>query len=83
MRFVKPIDVECIQALAADHELIVTIEDNVVIGGAGSEVARVLETLNARPRLLRLGLPDTFIDHGGSCRKQDLTRPASSHRLRN
>ncbi|MBA4741943.1 MAG: 1-deoxy-D-xylulose-5-phosphate synthase [Azoarcus sp.] len=64
MRFVKPIDAECIQALAADHELIVTIEDNVVIGGAGSEVARVIETLSQRPRLLRLGLPDAFIDHG-------------------
>ncbi len=64
MRFVKPIDAECIRALTADHELIVTIEDNVVIGGAGSEVARVIETLSQRPRLLRLGLPDAFIDHG-------------------
>ncbi|AUN95622.1 1-deoxy-D-xylulose-5-phosphate synthase [Pseudazoarcus pumilus] len=64
MRFVKPLDAECIQALAADHDLIVTLEDNVVIGGAGSEVARVLETLNTRPRLLRLGLPDAFVDHG-------------------
>ncbi|AKU13208.1 1-deoxy-D-xylulose-5-phosphate synthase [Azoarcus sp. CIB] len=64
MRFVKPIDAALIEELSASHELIVTLEENAVIGGAGSEVARVLESLPHRPRLLRLGLPDHFIDHG-------------------
>ncbi|NMF87813.1 1-deoxy-D-xylulose-5-phosphate synthase [Aromatoleum petrolei] len=64
MRFVKPIDTALIEELGANHELIVTLEENAVIGGAGSEVARVLESLPHRPRLLRLGLPDHFVDHG-------------------
>ena len=64
MRFVKPLDTALIEQLAADHDLLVTLEENAVIGGAGSEVARVLESLPQRPRLLRLGLPDQFIDHG-------------------
>ncbi|AVZ78676.1 1-deoxy-D-xylulose-5-phosphate synthase [Zoogloeaceae bacteirum Par-f-2] len=64
MRFVKPLDVGLIAELAASHELLVTLEENAVIGGVGSEVSRVLDTLAQRPRLLRLGLPDQFIDHG-------------------
>ncbi len=64
MRFIKPIDEALIAELAARHELIVTLEENAVIGGAGAEVSRVLDTLPIRPRLLRLGLPDQFIDHG-------------------
>ncbi|HRP64672.1 MAG TPA: 1-deoxy-D-xylulose-5-phosphate synthase [Thauera sp.] len=64
MRFVKPLDEALIAQLAADHELLVTLEENAVIGGAGSEVARVVEGLRTRPRVLRLGLPDRFIDHG-------------------
>ena len=64
MRFVKPLDAELVAQLAASHELIVTLEESAVIGGAGAEVARVLDSLAARPRVLRLGLPDHFIDHG-------------------
>jgi 1-deoxy-D-xylulose-5-phosphate synthase len=64
MRFVKPLDEALIANLAQEHDLLVTLEENAVIGGAGSEVARVLDTLPVRPRLLRLGLPDRFIDHG-------------------
>ena len=64
MRFVKPLDETLIASLAREHDLLVTLEENAVIGGAGSEVARTLENLPARPRLLRLGLPDRFIDHG-------------------
>ena len=64
MRFVKPIDEALIARLAQEHDLLVTLEENTVIGGAGSEVARVLDTLPKQPRLLRLGLPDRFIDHG-------------------
>ena len=64
MRYAKPLDRALVEELAASHELVVTLEENSVIGGAGSEVARVLEELPHRPRMLRLGLPDQFIDHG-------------------
>lgn len=64
MRFIKPLDEALIVEMAASHELIVTLEENATIGGAGSEIARVLEALEVRPRVLRLGLPDRFIDHG-------------------
>ncbi|MDV7394823.1 transketolase C-terminal domain-containing protein, partial [Arthrospira platensis SPKY1] len=64
MRFVKPLDEALVARLAADHDLLVTLEENALIGGAGSEVARALEGLAERPRMLRLGLPDNFIDHG-------------------
>ncbi|WP_332675083.1 1-deoxy-D-xylulose-5-phosphate synthase [Aromatoleum sp.] len=64
MRYAKPLDRTLIAELAATHDLLVTLEENAIIGGAGSEVARVLEELPQRPRLLRLGLPDRFIDHG-------------------
>jgi 1-deoxy-D-xylulose-5-phosphate synthase len=66
MRFVKPLDTELVCQLAANHELLVTIEENALIGGAGAEVARALETSGLRTPLLRLGLPDRFIDHGDS-----------------
>ncbi len=64
MRFVKPLDEALIAELAATHELLVVVEENAVIGGAGAEVARVVDALAHRPRVLRLGLPDHFIDHG-------------------
>ena len=64
MRFVKPIDRELIVSLAAEHSLLVSVEENAVIGGAGAEVARVLEEAGSATRLLRLGIPDRFIEHG-------------------
>ena len=64
MRFVKPIDAELIVQLAGNHSLLVSIEENAVIGGAGSEIERVLGERGIRMPLLRLGLPDRFIDHG-------------------
>ncbi|MCM8613099.1 1-deoxy-D-xylulose-5-phosphate synthase [Accumulibacter sp.] len=64
MRFVKPIDRELIVSLAAEHSLLVSVEENAVIGGAGAEVARVLDEAGSAVRLLRLGIPDRFIEHG-------------------
>jgi len=64
MRFAKPIDAALIRELAASHELLVSLEENAVISGAGSEVARVLEEAGLKTSLLRMGLPDHFIDHG-------------------
>ena len=68
MRFVKPIDRELILQLAGEHSLLVSVEENALIGGAGSEVARVLEEAGVTVQLLRLGLPDRFIDHGDHAR---------------
>ena len=64
MRFAKPLDEACIKAMAGSHSLLVTLEENAVIGGVGAEVSRIVDTLPNRPRMLRLGLPDRFIDHG-------------------
>lgn len=65
MRFVKPIDEQCVLALANSHKLIVTIEDNVVAGGAGSAVNElILQKAEQMPSILNLGLPDEFVCHG-------------------
>jgi 1-deoxy-D-xylulose-5-phosphate synthase len=64
MRFVKPLDVELVLSLARDHDALVTVEENVVAGGAGSAVAEALAAAGVEIPLLNLGLPDAFIDHG-------------------
>jgi 1-deoxy-D-xylulose-5-phosphate synthase len=64
MRFVKPLDAELIRTLANDHDGLVTIEENVVAGGAGSGVAEFLASEKIAVPMLHLGLPDRFIDHG-------------------
>ena len=68
MRFVKPIDRELILELSREHSLLVSIEENVSIGGAGSEVARVLENTRSATAFVRIGLPDRFIEHGDQTR---------------
>ncbi|MEJ2576278.1 MAG: 1-deoxy-D-xylulose-5-phosphate synthase [Gammaproteobacteria bacterium] len=62
MRFVKPLDTGLVERLAGDHDLLVTLEENVVAGGAGSAVAEHLATAGINVRLLHLGLPDRFIE---------------------
>jgi len=64
MRFVKPLDVELVHRLAATHELLVTVEEHQVMGGAGSAVCEALAQAGSTVRVLLLGLPDRFIDHG-------------------
>lgn len=64
MRFVKPLDIDLIIELAGNHSLLVSIEENAVIGGAGAEIERVLGERGLNVAVLRLGLPDRFIDHG-------------------
>lgn len=74
MRFAKPLDRELITQLAREHTLLVTVEENALTSGVGGEVAHWVEalvadgTLARRPALLRLGLPDQFIDHGEQAR---------------
>lgn len=64
MRFVKPLDEEIIGDMAAEHQLLVTIEENTLLGGAGSAVNEVLLQANYQIPVLNLGLPDAFLDHG-------------------
>ncbi len=64
MRFVKPLDIALITQLAEQHDLIVTVEENAVMGGAGSAVVEALQEANQSVATLCLGLPDTFIEHG-------------------
>jgi len=64
MRYVKPLDEELVLQLAEDHELIVTVEENVVQGGAGSAVEESLQKQGVVIPLLQLGLPDKFIEQG-------------------
>ena len=66
MRFVKPLDRELIFRLATTHELLVTVEENVVAGGAGSAVAEALAADGIAVPVLSLGLPDSFVEHGDS-----------------
>jgi len=64
MRFVKPLDAELVLTLAQEHELLVTLEDNVVLGGAGSAVNECLAAYGVSAPVLNLGLPDRFLEQG-------------------
>jgi 1-deoxy-D-xylulose-5-phosphate synthase len=64
MRFVKPLDVETILQVASQHQLLVTIEENVVMGGAGSAVNECLQAQALHTPVLNLGLPNQFIEQG-------------------
>jgi 1-deoxy-D-xylulose-5-phosphate synthase len=64
-RFAKPIDAPLMAQLAAEHELLVTVEEGVLAGGFGSAVWETLEEIGAHgARILRVGLPDRFVTHG-------------------
>jgi 1-deoxy-D-xylulose-5-phosphate synthase len=68
-RFAKPLDTELVERLALQHDLVVTIEENVLPGGFGSAVLEHLEDAFAdrpedRGRVLRIGLPDRYVTHG-------------------
>ena len=71
MRFIKPLDQDLVIEIAGRHRAIVTIEENAVMGGAGSAVGEVLAAHGALLPLLHLGIPDRFIEHGSrdSCLK--------------
>ena len=68
MRFIKPIDHDAVIRAAADHELLVTVEENAIMGGAGSAVSEALNMQNVTCRMLQLGLPDAYIDHAKPAR---------------
>ncbi|MCE3263242.1 MAG: 1-deoxy-D-xylulose-5-phosphate synthase [Pseudoduganella sp.] len=64
MRFVKPLDVELVKQLAAEHDYLVTVEEGCIMGGAGAAVAEALAAEGICKPIQMLGLPDKFIDHG-------------------
>ena len=64
MRFIKPLDQDLVLEVAGQHRAIVTIEENAVLGGAGSAVGEVLAAQGVQVPMLHLGIPDRFIEHG-------------------
>jgi 1-deoxy-D-xylulose-5-phosphate synthase len=64
MRFVKPLDADLVLSLSRSHDALVTVEENVIAGGAGSAVAEALSAAGVAVPILHLGLPDAFPDHG-------------------
>ncbi len=64
MRFVKPIDEDAIRTAADSHDLLVTVEENAIMGGAGAAVGEVLLHYGYQLPVLQLGLPDRFLEHG-------------------
>jgi 1-deoxy-D-xylulose-5-phosphate synthase len=64
LRFVKPLDAQTILQMASEHEAVVTVEENVVAGGAGSAINELLVDADMRVPVLNIGIPDRFIEHG-------------------
>jgi 1-deoxy-D-xylulose-5-phosphate synthase len=64
MRWVKPLDVDMLKQIAATHDVLVTVEEGAIMGGAGSAVGEALQTMGLLKALLQIGLPDVFIEHG-------------------
>jgi 1-deoxy-D-xylulose-5-phosphate synthase len=64
MRFVKPLDEKTIVSIAARHRALITIEENAIMGGAGSGVSEVLASAGLQLPTLHIGIPDRFIEHG-------------------
>jgi 1-deoxy-D-xylulose-5-phosphate synthase len=68
MRFVKPLDLDLLKEISQTHDLVVTVEEHQVMAGAGGAVCEALTTIGSKNRVLLLGLPDRFIDHGDPAR---------------
>jgi 1-deoxy-D-xylulose-5-phosphate synthase len=76
MRFVKPLDVELLRKLAENHSALITLEENVIAGGAGSAVAECLASVGLSRPILHIGIPDRFIEHGS---REDCLTAAGLH----
>jgi 1-deoxy-D-xylulose-5-phosphate synthase len=79
MRFVKPLDEELLERLAARHAALVTLEENTIAGGAGSAVSEILAARGIQLPVLHIGLPDRFVEHGSreDCLKMAGLDPAA------
>jgi len=72
MRWAKPLDVDLLLEVAAQHEALVTVEEGAIMGGAGSAVGEALQAAGVVRPLLQLGLRDEFIEHGDPARLLEL-----------
>lgn len=72
MRFVKPLDTEILDQVAKKFDKIVTVEENSVVGGFGSGVIEYFSDKNYKNDIVRIGIPDEFIDHGSQAQLHDL-----------
>ncbi|KQV89379.1 1-deoxy-D-xylulose-5-phosphate synthase [Pelomonas sp. Root1237] len=72
MRFVKPLDAELVAELARTHDVIVTVEDGCIMGGAGSAIVEALNAAGLGVPVLQLGLPDEFVEHGDPAKLMSL-----------
>src|SRR5690606_25954909 len=70
MRFVKPLDHGLVAQLARQHDVLVTLEDNAIQGGAGSAVLESLATAGLSVPVLTLGIPDRYIEHASPAPQQ-------------
>ena len=77
MHTIKPIDVDIIEQISKSHNLIVTVEEHSIIGGLGSAVSEYLSTMNQKPPLLLIGIPDEYGKAGsyGSLLQKRLLKP--------
>lgn len=64
MRFIKPLDADMVYAMASSHDLLVTVEENAVAGGAGSAVNELLAAAGIAVNILNIGIPDRYVEHG-------------------
>lgn len=74
MRFVKPLDSDILDQVASNYAKIVTLEENSIVGGFGSAVAEYLMDKGLKNDLLRIGLPDHFVDHGTQAELHELLK---------
>ncbi|MCU0254941.1 MAG: 1-deoxy-D-xylulose-5-phosphate synthase, partial [Acidobacteria bacterium] len=81
MRFVKPLDEALVLELADGHDLLVTIEENAVKGGAGSAVNELLLAAGRRVAVINQGLPDRFIDHATPAEQREMAGLDAPHLL--
>ncbi|MCI8669915.1 MAG: 1-deoxy-D-xylulose-5-phosphate synthase [Lachnospiraceae bacterium] len=63
-RFIKPVDEEMIEYLARNHKLLVTLEENVLSGGFGEHVLRIVSTMNLKIKVLPVAIPNVYVEHG-------------------
>ncbi len=64
MRFVKPLDTELLEQIAQSHDLLITLEENAIAGGAGAGILEYLSQTGSTTAIRLIGLPDEFVDHG-------------------
>ncbi|GAA6136014.1 1-deoxy-D-xylulose-5-phosphate synthase [Oceaniserpentilla sp. 4NH20-0058] len=69
MRFVKPIDEALLLSIAQNHQHIITLEDNAIMGGAGSAIDEFYAANHIQPNLVNLGIPDAYIEHGSQAQQ--------------